>query len=99
MFFICDFFFGLFQGIFTSYCGTKVDHAVTIVGYDTAGSVDYWIIKNSWGDFWGEAGYMRLERNIKSISGKCGVALYPYYPIQNSTNGNLNFFSNSICIF
>ncbi|KAH7672352.1 Actinidain protein [Dioscorea alata] len=76
------------KGIFTSYCGTKVDHAVTIVGYDTASSIDYWIIKNSWGDFWGEAGYMRLERNIKAISGKCGVALYPYYPIQNSTNEN-----------
>ncbi|KAM0941074.1 putative actinidain [Dioscorea sansibarensis] len=71
------------QGIFTAYCGTNLNHAVTIVGYGTDGSVDYWIIKNSWGDFWGESGYMRLERNIQSRSGKCGVAEWPYYPIKN----------------
>ncbi|XP_039132573.1 ervatamin-C-like [Dioscorea cayenensis subsp. rotundata] len=71
------------KGIFTTYCGTKVDHAVTIVGYDSTGGVDYWIIKNSWGDFWGEAGYLRLQRNIQDRAGKCGVAEWPYYPIKN----------------
>ncbi|TYZ67390.1 hypothetical protein PybrP1_001701 [[Pythium] brassicae (nom. inval.)] len=40
-------------------CGsTKLDHAVLAVGYD-ADSIK---IKNSWGERWGEAGYMRLQR-------------------------------------
>ncbi|KAH7672353.1 Actinidain protein [Dioscorea alata] len=71
------------KGIFTAFCGTAVDHAVTVIGYGTDGNVDYWLIKNSWGDFWGESGYMKLERNIKDRNGKCGVAQWPYYPIKN----------------
>ncbi|KAJ0985310.1 hypothetical protein J5N97_003666 [Dioscorea zingiberensis] len=76
-------------GIFTKYCGTKLDHAVTLIGYGTEGSTDYWLIKNSWGDGWGEAGYMRLERNVNDPVGKCGVASYPpMYPTKTKHVGD-----------
>lgn len=35
-----------------------VNHAVLLVGY----TPEYWIIKNSWGDDWGEDGYIRVTR-------------------------------------
>lgn len=40
-----------------------VNHAVTLMGYqDKAEGVQgSWLIKNSWGKYWGEAGFIRLE--------------------------------------
>jgi len=44
-----------------------VDHCVQLVGYEAAttsarGSTDaYWIIRNSWGEYWGVEGYLYLK--------------------------------------
>ena len=38
-------------------------HAVEIVDYGTTSSgINFWVIKNSWGDDWGEGGYFRIRR-------------------------------------
>ena len=43
------------SGIFNSTkCGTNLDHAVMVVGWGTAAGVDYWMLRNSWGTWWGE---------------------------------------------
>jgi len=62
-------------GVFNSTsCGQRLDHAVTIVGYEEgAGAVDseaYWIVRNSWGATWGEKGYIRIAMNDANI---CGI--------------------------
>ncbi|EOA13695.1 hypothetical protein CARUB_v10026767mg [Capsella rubella] len=53
---------GIFDG---EYCGTEQSHAVTIVGYGTSEEgIKYWLLKNSWGEQWGENGYMRIKRDV-----------------------------------
>lgn len=58
------------SGVFSD-CNDSLDHGVLLVGY----SSDYWIVKNSWAESWGENGYIRLARG-----NTCGLANSASYP-------------------
>lgn len=54
----------------------EVNHAVTIVGYGKSTSKDcdeYWLIKNSWGPFWGESGLYKLCADRKGATEEFGT--------------------------
>lgn len=54
--------FQFYGGGVLSNCNDYVmDHAVQLVGYGTDGGKDYWLVRNSWGN-WGESGYIRMQR-------------------------------------
>lgn len=62
-----------------AYCGTSLDHAVLAVGYDFGSNPPAWNVKNSWGTWWGEGGYIRLA--ITDGNGICGINMQPAYPV------------------
>ncbi len=51
----------------------NVNHAVVIVGWDDAKGA--WILRNSWGDGWGERGYMYIKYGVSNI-GYAAVVAY-----------------------
>jgi len=68
------------SGIFSDpSCGTNLDHGVLVVGYGTQGTKNFWIVKNSWGDSWGDSGYIMMVR--KKGAGECGINMQPSYPV------------------
>lgn len=63
-------------------CGTNLDHGVLVVGYGTDDNIPFWLVKNSWGESWGEAGYIKIGRSEStSDKGVCGIAMQPSYPV------------------
>ena len=58
---------GIFSGCSES---EKVNQAAVVVGYGTTEEgLDYWLVKNSWGQTWGEQGYIKIQRGVNM----CGI--------------------------
>jgi cathepsin L len=55
---------------------TKLDHKVLAIGWGTDPSA-YWLVKNSWGTYWGEQGFIRMTRG----KNQCGVATDVVIPL------------------
>ncbi|SLM33255.1 putative Cathepsin H [Desulfamplus magnetovallimortis] len=50
---------------------TDTNHAIALVGWNDNGDAQnsgYWILRNSWGESWGEDGYMRIKYNSAAVA-------------------------------
>ncbi|MFN8182348.1 MAG: C1 family peptidase [Bacteroidia bacterium] len=56
---------GCFQANPSNYADPSTNHAVVIIGWDD--SKNAWLVRNSWGVYWGENGYAWVDYNTNNI--------------------------------
>jgi len=88
-----------YTGGIVSDAGSMVDHVISIVGWGTEGSKEYWIVRNSWGEYWGEMGYVRVEKgnNALQLESECAWAVPKDFTAPERDNQYRCFEDGSNC--
>jgi cathepsin X len=75
-----------YQGGIVSMPGNQIDHVISVVGWgNDATAGQYWIVRNSWGEYWGEMGYIRVAKgnNALHLEEQCAWAVPEHWTENN----------------
>ena len=67
---LLDYTGGIFEDLTHKYIG---GHIIEVAGWGEENGQKYWIVRNSWGTYWGENGWFRIVvgKNDLGITGSC----------------------------
>jgi len=70
----------------------QVDHVMEVAGWgETASGVKYWVIRNSWGTYWGSAGWLKLRRGVNQMlsESECDWAVPTFDDLDQALEGRV----------
>jgi hypothetical protein len=73
-----DYESGVYQTDESSECNGGTNHAIVLVGWDDSQGI--WYLRNSWGTWWGENGYMRIKWGTSNVGRNANYVEYSSNP-------------------
>jgi len=77
-------------GIYSQHLNSiEINHEISVIGYGKQYTgEEYWIGRNSWGTYWGEAGFFRMQMYTDNlgIENDCTAGMPTYNPNLNTTS-------------
>jgi len=82
-----------YTGGIVSTPSESIDHVISVVGWGMSDGTEglakgkqYWIVRNSWGEYWGEMGYVRVEKgnNALALETQCAWAVPKAFTTTNT---------------